>query len=147
MAPRIFPLREGTGALLRLGGMAVCPACGEDNPERARFCLACGQPVPAVSERRAERRKTITVLFCDLTGSTELGERLDSEALRGVMARYYDEMRAAIEHCGGKVEKFIGDAVMAVFGVPVRREDDALRAVRAAIDMRGRLASLNDELE
>src|SRR5580765_382568 len=83
-----------------------------------------------------EVRKTVTILFSDVVGSTSLGEQLDPESLRGVMSRYFDEMRAAIERHGGTVEKFIGDAVMAVFGVPVVHEDDALRAVRAAVEMR-----------
>src|SRR5213596_1836162 len=91
-------------------------------------------------------RKTVTVLFCDVTGSTSLGERIDPETLRRVMLEYFDEMRAAIERHGGTVEKFIGDAVMAVFGVPVIHEDDALRAVRAADEMRGALTRLNVEL-
>jgi class 3 adenylate cyclase/tetratricopeptide (TPR) repeat protein len=94
-----------------------------------------------------EVRKTVTVLFADVTGSTALGERLDPESLRGVMSRYFDAMRAAIEAHGGTVEKFIGDAVMAVFGVPTVHEDDALRAVRAASEMREILANLNAELE
>jgi class 3 adenylate cyclase len=93
-----------------------------------------------------EVRKTVTVLFADVTGSTELGERLDPESLRGVMSRYFDEMRSAVERHGGTVEKFIGDAVMAVFGVPVVHEDEALRAVRAASEMGALLASLNEEL-
>src|SRR5881296_943466 len=80
-------------------------------------------------------RKTVTVLFCDVTGSTSLGERMDPETLRRVMLEYFDEMRAAIERHGGTVEKFIGDAVMAVFGIPVVHEDDALRACRAAVEM------------
>jgi class 3 adenylate cyclase/tetratricopeptide (TPR) repeat protein len=94
-----------------------------------------------------EVRKTVTVLFADVTGSTALGERLDPESVRGVMSRYFDEMRAAVEAHGGIVEKFIGDAVMAVFGVPMVHEDDALRAVLAASQMRESLASLNAELE
>jgi class 3 adenylate cyclase/tetratricopeptide (TPR) repeat protein len=92
-------------------------------------------------------RKTVTVLFADVTGSTALGERLDPEAIRGVMSRYFDEARAAVEAHGGTVEKFIGDAVMAVFGVPAVHEDDALRALRAAAQMREALAALNAELE
>jgi class 3 adenylate cyclase/tetratricopeptide (TPR) repeat protein len=92
-------------------------------------------------------RKTVTVVFCDVTGSTAMGEQLDPESTRRVMARFYDAMRAAIERHGGTVEKFIGDAVMAVFGIPVVHEDDALRAVRAAADMRTELARLNEELE
>jgi class 3 adenylate cyclase/tetratricopeptide (TPR) repeat protein len=94
-----------------------------------------------------EVRKTVTALFADVTGSTALGERLDPESLRAVMTRYADEMRAVVERHGGTVEKFIGDAVMAVFGVPTVHEDDALRAIRAAAEMREALATLNVELE
>jgi class 3 adenylate cyclase len=93
------------------------------------------------------RRKTVTVLFCDVTGSTALGERLDPESFRQVMRRYFDTARQVIEDHGGTVEKFIGDAVMAVFGVPVLHEDDALRAVRAAAGLRGELPPLNAQLE
>ena len=92
-------------------------------------------------------RKTVTVLFCDVTGSTALGERLDPESFRQVMRRYFEVARRVIEHHGGTVEKFIGDAVMAVFGVPVLHEDDALRAVRAAVELREELSVLNAELE
>ena len=95
----------------------------------------------------AESRKLVTVIFCDLAGSTELGESLDAESLRKVISRYYDEMRGAIERHGGTVEKFIGDAVMAVFGIPNLHEDDAVRAVRAATEMREALGPLNAELE
>src|SRR2546428_1679892 len=91
-------------------------------------------------------RKTVTVLFCDLAGSTELGERLDPEALRSLMGHWYGAMREPVERHGGTVEKFVGDAVMAVFGVPQLHEDDALRAVRAAVEMRTELARLNAEL-
>jgi class 3 adenylate cyclase/tetratricopeptide (TPR) repeat protein len=94
-----------------------------------------------------QARKTVTILFCDVTGSTALGERLDPESLREVIQRYFAEMRTVIERHGGTVEKFIGDAVMAVFGVPQVHEDDALRAVRAAADMQAALGSLNEELE
>jgi class 3 adenylate cyclase len=93
------------------------------------------------------RRKTVTVLFCDVTGSTALGERLDPESFRLVMRGYFDTARRVIEHHGGTVEKFIGDAVMAVFGVPVLHEDDALRAVRAAVGLREELSLLNAQLE
>ena len=102
---------------------------------------------PNVDSRSVEVRKTVTVLFADISGSTSLGERLDPESLRDIMSRYFDEMRRAIEQHGGTVEKFIGDAVMAVFGVPTVHEDDALRAVRAASQMREILATLNAELE
>src|ERR1041384_1971545 len=82
------------------------------------------------------QRKVVTILFCDVTGSTQLGEQLDPEALRTLLARYFERMKAIVERHGGSVEKFIGDAVMAVFGVPVVHEDDAFRAVRAALEMR-----------
>jgi len=95
----------------------------------------------------AEARKTVTVVFSDVTGSTSLGEQLDPESLRRVMSRYFDEMRSVLERHGGTVEKFIGDAVMAVFGIPTLHEDDALRAVTAASEMRSTLEHLNDELE
>ena len=114
--------------------MAACPNCGEPNPDGARFCKACGAALASSPAR--EVRKTVTVLFADVTGSTALGERLDPESLRRVMSRYFDEMRQALERHGGTVEKFIGDAVMAVFGIPTVHEDDALRAVRAAAEMR-----------
>jgi class 3 adenylate cyclase/tetratricopeptide (TPR) repeat protein len=93
-----------------------------------------------------EVRKTVTVLFADVVSSTALGERLDPEALRRVMGRYFEEARKAVERHGGTVEKFIGDAVMAVFGIPVLHEDDAVRAVRAADELRRSLASLNEDL-
>ena len=112
----------------------TCPVCGTENPSGARFCNACGAALPTEAAR--EVRKVVTVLFCDVTGSTALGERLDPETLRSVMAEYFAVARAAIERHGGTVEKFIGDAVMAVFGVPTVREDDALRAVRAALELR-----------
>ena len=92
-------------------------------------------------------RKTVTILFSDVVTSTELSERLDPESLRRVMSRYFDEMRAIVERHGGTVEKFIGDEIMAVFGIPIVHEDDALRAVRAAAEMRERLSALNDDLE
>ena len=126
--------------------MRVCPSCGVENPDEARFCMACASPLaePAPSH---EVRKSVTVVFCDVSGSTALGELLDPEALRRVMARYFDTMKVAIEHHGGTVEKFIGDAVMAVFGIPNVHEDDALRAARAAVEMREGLLDLNKELE
>src|SRR5213080_3222205 len=94
-----------------------------------------------------KHRKVVTILFCDVTGSTSLGESVDPEALQGLLARYFDRMKGIVESHGGTVEKFIGDAVMAVFGVPKVHEDDALRAVRAAEGMRTALAELNGELE
>jgi class 3 adenylate cyclase/tetratricopeptide (TPR) repeat protein len=128
--------------------VAACRTCGEPNAETARFCQACGGSLedPALAAPH-EVRKTVTILFADVAGSTALGERLDPEALRSVMSRYFEEMRDVLEHHGGTVEKFIGDAVMAVFGAPVAHEDDALRAVRAADEMQERLAKLNRDFE
>src|SRR3954465_7160198 len=125
--------------------MAACPNCGAENREEARFCDACGT---ALAERVAPRevRKVVTVLFCDVTGSTALGEQIDPESLPPRMARYFETAKAIVERHGGTVEKFIGDAVMAVFGVPAVHEDDALRAVRAAEELRGSLADLHHEL-
>ena len=121
-----------------------CTECGRVNADGARFCDACGARLEAPSDAAA--RKTVTVVFTDLAGSTALGERLDPETLRGVMSRYFATAQAAMERHGGTVEKFIGDAVMAVFGVPVVREDDAARAVRATIELRDALERLNVEL-
>ena len=122
-----------------------CTECGRVNAEGARFCDACGAPLQGSSEAAA--RKTVTVVFIDLAGSTALGERLDPETLRGVMSRYFATAQSAMERHGGTVEKFIGDAVMAVFGVPVVREDDAARAVRAVDELRAALERLNEELD
>ena len=102
--------------------------------------MSCAAPL--ASEPAREQRKVVTVLFCDLVGSTALGESTDPEALRARMRRYFEDLRAILERHGGTVEKFVGDAVMAVFGIPVSHEDDALRAVRAAAEMRERLAAV-----
>jgi len=124
----------------------TCGSCGEENPDRAKYCLNCGAPLAETGPAR-EVRKIVTVVFSDVTGSTAMGESLDPESLRSVMTRYFDRMRAVLERHGGTVEKFIGDAVMAVFGIPHVHEDDALRAVRAAAEMSEALAELNKELE
>jgi class 3 adenylate cyclase/tetratricopeptide (TPR) repeat protein len=123
--------------------MATCPSCGHLNTDEARFCSACAAPLPPPAPASRELRKNVTVVFSDVANSTRLGERLDAESHRRVMSRYFDAMRAVIERHGGTVEKFIGDAVMAVFGIPVLHEDDALRAVRAAVEMRAALADVN----
>ena len=125
--------------------MQVCPSCGEENPDRFRLCGMCGAEL-APAPPPGEVRKTVTVVFSDLAGSTALGERLDSESLREVLGTYFAEMRAVLERHGGTVEKYIGDAIMAVFGLPVLHEDDALRAVRAAAEMQEALARLNERL-
>jgi class 3 adenylate cyclase/tetratricopeptide (TPR) repeat protein len=127
--------------------MRGCAACGESNPARAHFCLGCGRPLGDESAAVPELRRSISIIFADLVGSTVLGESLDAEALRYVTDRYFEAMRAAVERHEGTVEKFIGDAVVALFGVPRVREDDALRAVRAAADMGDLLTALNEELQ
>ncbi|MGH2394656.1 MAG: AAA family ATPase, partial [Candidatus Limnocylindria bacterium] len=115
-------------------------------PAGSRFCNGCGAALEAASPPAAETRKTVTVLYCDAISTTALGERIDPESLRNLMTRYFDVMREVIEFHGGVVEKFIGDAVMAVFGVPAVHEDDALRACRAAVEIRDRLATLDTEI-
>ena len=127
--------------------MPTCSNCGERNSDSAKFCQECATPLRSRPAAPQEARKTVTILFCDLVGSTALGERLDSESLREIMDRYFAEMRAVLERHGGIVEKYIGDAVMAVFGLPRTHEDDALRVVRAALEMRVALERLNAELE
>jgi class 3 adenylate cyclase len=120
----------------------VCTSCGHENSDAARFCEACGG---ALEDGSGERRKVVSVLFCDVVGSTALGESTDPEAVRALLARYFERMRGIVERHGGSVEKFIGDAVMAVFGVPAVHEDDALRACRAAVEMREAFAGLGIE--
>jgi len=121
--------------------MRACSSCGREVDGDFAFCPFCGAELP-VRASPHEQRKTVTVLFCDLAGSTALGETLDPERMRAVLARYFEHMKAIVERHGGSVEKFIGDAVMAVFGVPALHEDDALRAVRAAAEMRDALPEL-----
>jgi class 3 adenylate cyclase len=119
--------------------MPACPQCGEENPDRARFCLACGSALVAPEPAR-EERKRVTVLFADLVGFTSRAELLDPEEVRALQAPYWARVKAEIERYGGTVEKFIGDAVMALFGAPVAHEDDPERAVRAALTIRDRIA-------
>jgi len=130
--------------------MVKCPACGEENPPKFRLCGYCGAPLAAAAAAALpahEVRKTVTLVFTDLKDSTALGERLDSEALHEVKERYFAAMAEEIKRHGGKIEKYIGDAIMAVFGLPRAHEDDALRAVRAAVGMRDKLKELNATLE
>jgi class 3 adenylate cyclase/tetratricopeptide (TPR) repeat protein len=128
--------------------MIRCPSCGEENPPKFKLCGYCGTPLAAVAPALPahEVRKTVTLIFTDLKDSTALGERLDSEALHEVKERYFKAMAAEIARHGGKIEKYIGDAIMAVFGLPRAHEDDALRAVRAAAGMRAVLAQVNEDL-
>src|SRR5439155_2592494 len=128
-------------------GVALTPTCGNcgaELPGQVRFCPNCGAAVSGEGEPTpGQERKLVTVLFADVTGSTGLGERLDPERLKEVMDAYFEAMRREIEAEGGTVEKFIGDAVMAVFGVPASHEDDPTRARRAALRMRRALDRLN----
>src|SRR5205809_6215211 len=123
----------------------TCSNCGQENPAGFMFCGRCGHPLDA-STPPGEERKLVTVLFADVTGSTTLGERLDPERMREVMDAFFAAMREEIEAEGGTVEKFIGDAVMAAFGVPSAHEDDPARALRAALHMLQRLEVVNQGL-
>ena len=176
----------------------ICPNCSTRNPENARFCIACGQPLPQVcsvcgatnpagarfcnqcgsplagaaqspavenallsengqtpdtepvipgapAEETAEQRRVVTILFADLTSSTALAEEMDPEDARALLAGFFGTMAREIHRHGGSVEKYIGDAVMAVFGLPIAHEDDPVRAVRAAVDMQMALRQFNDD--
>jgi class 3 adenylate cyclase/tetratricopeptide (TPR) repeat protein len=114
----------------------TCPACGRANANDARFCSGCGTRLDEVVAPAREERKVVTVFFCDLVGSTAQAERLDPEDVRSLLRRYHEHVRSELERHGGTVEKFIGDAVMALFGAPTTREDDPERAVRAALAIR-----------
>src|SRR6476619_3189831 len=127
--------------------MVTCPACAGENADDARFCSQCGRLLAAADAVAKSERRLVTVLFADITGSTPLGEALDPEDLTDVLGAFATAMREEIEAEGGTVEKFIGDAVMAAFGVPVAHEDDASRALRSALRMRRRLGELNMELD
>ena len=125
--------------------MGECPGCGRDLPEAGYlFCPWCAAPL---AMRSASQRKNVTVVFADLVDSTRLGSSLDPEVLRSVVASYWGAARSAIEQHGGRVAKFIGDAAVGVFGIPAAYEDDALRAVRAAVDLRHGVEALNADLE
>src|SRR6185437_14001715 len=122
--------------------MVTCAKCGEENSEGARFCSACGAPL-AESQAPGEERKIVSVLFVDLVGFTSASEQADPEDVRAQLRTYHARVKQEIERFGGTVEKFIGDAVMAVFGAPVGHEDDPERAVNAAL----RVIAAVDELD
>ena len=123
--------------------MLVCSRCARENPDDARFCNACGAAL-AAEPRAREERKIVTAVFVDLVGSTARAERLDPEDVRAVLRRYHETLRRDLERYGGTVEKFIGDAVVAVYGAPTAHEDDPERAVRAALAARESISALND---
>jgi class 3 adenylate cyclase/tetratricopeptide (TPR) repeat protein len=119
-----------------------CPNCSRENPDDARFCSECATPLAEVEQR--EERKTVTVVFADLVGSTARAERLDPEDVRAILAPYHARLRQELERFGGSVEKFIGDAVVGVFGAPTTHEDDPERGVRAALAIQDAIAELNE---
>src|SRR5688572_2616898 len=125
--------------------MPVCARCGQPGRDDATFCGRCGARLSSDRAARAAR-KVVTVLFSDVSGFTALGEELDPESLQHLMGRWFDETHRVIKRHHGTVEKYMGDAVMAVFGVPVAHEDDAARGARAALEMHNTLMDLNDEL-
>lgn len=128
--------------------VSTCGVCGAELSAGARFCSACGAPTPERAPVPAgQERRVVTILFADVTGSTRLGERLDPERLQEILGTYFSAMREEIEAEGGTLEKFIGDAIMAVFGVPVAHEDDPARALRAALRMRRRMEAVNADLQ
>src|SRR5205809_2090125 len=125
--------------------MRVCPNCAQQNPPIARFCLACGTELPPVDVLPDEERRVVSVIFVDLEGFTSSAERMDPEEVRAVLSPYHECVRTEIESFGGVVEKFIGDAVMGVFGAPTAFGDDPERAVRAALAVRDSIAALNGD--
>jgi len=127
--------------------MRTCPSCGFDNADTAKFCSECGSALVETTGARREERKVVTVVFADLVGSTARAERLDPEDVRAILAPYHDRLRAELERRGGTVEKFIGDAVVGVFGAPIAHEDDPERAVRAALAIQEAIAELNESDE
>jgi class 3 adenylate cyclase len=125
----------------------TCSRCGQENPADARFCNGCGAALEAVDDPRVEERKVVTVLFADLVGFTSRAEQMDPEEVRSLLRPYHARLRDELERFGGTVEKFIGDAVMAIFGAPVAHEDDAERAVRAALAIRDWILDEQVELQ
>jgi class 3 adenylate cyclase/tetratricopeptide (TPR) repeat protein len=122
----------------------TCPRCGEENADSARFCSACGAPLADTPTVRGEERKVVSVLFVDLVGFTAASETIDPEDVRARLRPYHARVKQEIERFGGTVEKFIGDAVMAVFGAPVAHEDDPERAVNAALRVIAAIDELNE---
>src|SRR6266496_3958954 len=125
--------------------MPTCPACGKENPEGFRYCGFCTALLPE-PRAEAEERKVVSVLFCDLVDFTARSDRADPEDVRATTRPYHEEVKRDIERFGGTVEKFVGDAVMAVFGAPLAHEDDAERAVRAALQITDSIRALNERV-
>src|SRR5207245_1183372 len=140
--PRVEPSEAPLVAPQPVGG-EPCARCGQPRPPGARFCPNCGAPVSAVT---TEERKIVTVMFADLVGSTKLASQLDPERFREVVAEFFRVVSAELVSLRGRAEKFVGDAVMAVFGLPHAHDDDALRAVRAALMIRNQVVRLGESL-
>src|SRR5260221_3706256 len=148
---------------------ATCANCGSTIRAKDRFCPSCGTPIAAAqapapaapaartgaslkvaaetSDALLEQRKVVTILFADLSGSTPLAEKLDPEELRGILGSYFGALARQIQRYEGTIDKYIGDAVMAVFGAPISHEDDAERAIHAALAMQASIVRLNDDLD
>src|SRR4029453_7456801 len=124
--------------------MPTCHLCRQDNPASARFCNACGSPLDGAARPVRQERKVVTVLFCDLVGFTARSEAMDPEDVQRLLEPYHAHLLSVLERHGGTVAKFIGDAVMGIFGAPVAHEDDPERAVRAALAIREELAAAGD---
>ena len=127
--------------------MTICPACGCENQPDSKFCSECGAALIEVDLARREERKLVTVLFADLVGFTSRAERMDPEDVRALLEPYHAKLRSELERFGGRVEKFIGDAVMALFGAPITHEDDPERAVRASLAIRDWVREQEEELQ
>ena len=124
--------------------MVTCSNCGQENPENARFCLSCGNPLDAAAPAAQDERRVVSVVFVDLVGFTSRAEQLDPEDVRAVLSPYHELVRKELESFGGLVEKFIGDAIVAIFGAPTAFGDDAERAVRAALAVRDSVRALDE---
>jgi class 3 adenylate cyclase len=124
--------------------MPTCQVCRQENPAGARYCNACGAPLDGEARPLRQERKVVTVLFADLVGFTARAERMDPEEVQRLLEPYHAHLRSVLERHGGTVAKFVGDAVMAIFGAPAAHEDDPERAVRAALAIREELAAGGD---
>src|SRR5438552_4179222 len=124
--------------------MVTCSNCGQENPENAHFCLSCGNPLDAAAPAAQDERRVVSVVFVDLVGFTSRAEQLDPEDVRAILSPYHELVRKELESFGGLVEKFIGDAIVAIFGAPTAFGDDAERAVRAALAVRDSVRALDE---
>jgi predicted ATPase/class 3 adenylate cyclase len=143
--PDGFKFCGACGGSLEAPAVVACPSCGQENPAGFTFCGACGAALAPEEPASEEERKVVTALFTDIVGSTASAEEMDPEDVRARLSPYYSRLRAELESFGGTVEKFIGDAVVALFGAPVAHEDDPERAVRAALAINKAIGELNEQ--